>query len=110
VTIADAARCDGNSAAAVSHVLDSMGRIGKGTRSRVFNALKGLDRSPNLYAPDLARRGSRMMGIIYLEKRDAGFERQRGVNSIAKSKVWTFGPRVRAVIGTPGVTREAIDQ
>ena len=64
VTIADVARCAGTSTATVSHVLNSVGRIGKETRGRVLAAVNKLKYYPNLHARNLARRGSRTMGII----------------------------------------------
>jgi LacI family transcriptional regulator len=64
VTIADVARCAGTSTATVSHVLNSVGRIGKETRGRVLAAVKELKYYPNFHARNLARRGSRTMGII----------------------------------------------
>jgi LacI family transcriptional regulator len=64
VTIADVARCAGTSTATVSHVLNSVGRIGKETRGRVLAAVKKLKYYPNVHARNLARRGSRTMGII----------------------------------------------
>ena len=64
VTIADVARSAGTSTATVSHVLNSVGRIGKETRGRVLDAVKKLRYYPNVHARNLARRGSRTMGII----------------------------------------------
>ncbi len=64
VTIGDVARRAGTSTATVSHVLNSVGRIGKETRGRVLAAVKELKYYPNFHARNLARRGSRTMGII----------------------------------------------
>jgi len=64
VTIADVARRAETSTATVSHVLNSVGRIGKETRARVLAAVKELRYYPNFHARHLARRGSYTMGII----------------------------------------------
>jgi LacI family transcriptional regulator len=64
VTIADVARRAGTSTATVSHVLNSVGRMGKETRRRVLAAVKELKYYPNFHARNLARHRSRSMGII----------------------------------------------
>jgi len=64
LTIADVARRAGTSTATVSHVLNSVGRMGKETRRRVLAAVKELKYYPNFHARNLARHRSRTMGII----------------------------------------------
>ena len=63
-TIIDVARRAGTSTATVSHVLNSVGRMGKETRRRVLAAVKELKYYPNFHARSLARHRSRTMGII----------------------------------------------
>jgi len=64
MTIYDAARRAGVTAATVSNVVTGKGKVGKETRARVLAALAEVDYRPNLLARGLARRRSFTLALL----------------------------------------------
>lgn len=62
--IQDVASAAGVSLGTVSAVLNDNGRIADSTRERVRKAMEELGYRPNLYASNLARRQSRLLGVV----------------------------------------------
>lgn len=63
-TIGDVAAFAGVSLGTVSAVLNGVGRISEATREHVQRAIAELQYQPNLYASNLARRETRILGVI----------------------------------------------
>jgi DNA-binding LacI/PurR family transcriptional regulator len=62
--IGDVASAAGVSLGTVSAVLNHTGRISQATRERVRDAISALGYQPDLYASNLARRSSKLIGVI----------------------------------------------
>lgn len=62
--IQDVAALAGVSLGAVSAVLNGNGRLSTATRDRVRSAIKSLGYRPDLYASNLARRQTRVLGLV----------------------------------------------
>ena len=62
--IQDVASLAGVSLGTVSAVLNLKGRIGEGTRAKVQQAIKTLGYRPDLYASNMARRQTQVLGVI----------------------------------------------
>jgi len=62
--ISDVARQAGVSTATVSAVVNERGTVEAGTRRRVLDAIKKLHYQPNLYATNLARGRTRLLGLV----------------------------------------------
>jgi DNA-binding LacI/PurR family transcriptional regulator len=64
VKIQDVAASTGVSLSTVSAVLNGNGRVGEKTRQRIQRAIERLGYRPDLYASNLARRETRLLGLI----------------------------------------------
>jgi DNA-binding LacI/PurR family transcriptional regulator len=62
--IGDVALAAGVSLGTVSAVLNGKGRVSEATRERVRSAIRDLKYRPDLYASNLARRQTRLLGVI----------------------------------------------
>ena len=62
--IYDVAKLAGVSTATVSAVINGRDTVESGTRRRVEAAIKKLNYQPNLYASNLARGSTRVLGLI----------------------------------------------
>lgn len=71
--IQDVAATAGVSLGTVSAVLNGNGRISDATRERVREAIQQLGYRPDLYASNLARRESRVIGVVVSDLRNSFF-------------------------------------
>lgn len=74
-TLDDVARAAGVSTATVSRALNSPGRVAKSTLSRVMDAVRQLDYTPNFSARAMASNASRTIGAIIPTMENAIFAR-----------------------------------
>ena len=71
--IYDVAKLAGVSTATVSAVINDQGKVERKTSRRVLSAIKRLHYQPNLYARNLARRNTRLLGLIVSDIRNPFF-------------------------------------